>query len=113
MRGVAVGVQEADRHGLDASYCKAARGIAHLRFVQRRQHVARRTHALVDFGAEFTRYRHRRLPDAVVVQVRTRLAADFQHIAKAPRGDEADARPLAFDDEVGRHRGAVAHVRDL
>ncbi len=113
MRRVAVGVQEADRDGLDAGLGKTARGIAHLRFVQRRQHVARCVHPLVDFGAEFTRHRHGRFADAVVVQVRTRLAADLQHIAKAARGDEPDARALAFDDEVGGHRGAVAHVRDL
>lgn len=113
VRRIAVGMQEADGHRLDAGLRVPDRRLPHLVFGKRRQHLARRIHAFIDFGAELARHGHRRLAHAVVVQVRARLAADFQHVAKPPRGDQPDPRALALDDEIGGHRRAMAHVRHL
>ncbi len=90
-----------------------ARGLAHGLFVQRLAHLARGLDAFGHFDAELARHGDRRLAHAVVVQVRTGLAADFQHVAETARGDQADRRALAFDDQVRRHRRAVPHMRDL
>ncbi len=113
VRRIAVGMQEADRHRLQAGGAQGLRGAAHGRFVQWRDHLALRIQPLRHFDAVRAGHQHRRLGHAVVEQVRAGLPADLQDVAEALGGDQAHCRAFALDDEIGGHGGAVAHVRHL
>ena len=49
----------------------------------------------------------------VVVEVRTDLAADLQHVAEAFCCDQAGGDAAALNDHIGRDRGAVADEAEL
>ncbi|MCY1237242.1 hypothetical protein D3C81_1169680 [compost metagenome] len=106
-------MQEADGDRLEAGIAEGLRGAAYRGFVQRRDDLALRIEPLRNLDAVHARHQYGRLGHAVVEQVRAGLAADFEDVAKPLRGDQADLRPLALDDQVGGHGGAVADVRDL
>ena len=61
----------------------------------------------------FARRERRRLHHAVVEKVRPHLATDFDDVAKAFGGDQSGDGAAPLDDEIGRHRRAVADVADL
>ena len=109
VRGVEIGVQEADDHRLHALGPQAAHRRAHLADVERLEHVALGVEPLADLEAPPPRHQGRRLLEVHVVEPGADLAADLQHVAEAARHEHAHARGLALDDGVGRHRGGVHH----
>ena len=107
VRRVGVGVQQADGQRLRA-------GAPHLLddpvdFGRRQglQHLAVVGQAFGDPEPQAPRHQRRQLLDERVVQVRARLAPDFQNVLETPRGHQRRARALAFQQRIGRHRGAV------
>ena len=113
MRGIAIGVQEADGDRLDAVGDQALRHRAHFGGVERRQHVAVAVHALRHLQPMAAR--HQRVGEAQeqVVDVVALLGAHLEDVAEAARGDQAEPRAAALDQGVGDQRRAVHHVADV
>ena len=101
---VAVGVHEHDRHRLDA--------VAHGRFeiaphggeIGRALDGAVGTHALVHLGDALVE--QFRLDDLARKNLRARLVADLERVAKAARDQQQRSLALALEQRVGRNRGA-------
>ena len=114
MRGVAVGVQEADRRCL---YPGIAQGFGrgfHLRRVQRRHDAPVAVHPFADLQPIPARHQRLWILQKQVVNVVALLGAHLQQVTKAARRDQAERRSVALDDRVGHQRGAVqdfAHRR--
>ncbi len=106
MRGIDVAVQEMDDHGLAAHRQELLRRLGHRGLVERRQHLAVGIHALGHFQAVFA-LDQRVESAAQAVGLRARAAAELQHVAEAPGGDQADPGDLALEQRVGGGRRAV------
>ena len=106
--GVGVGVDEEDGQRLRALVAASvARGCAHLR----RDRPACGCVPSASMRSSTSRRRSRsaigtKSPHRPQVR-RPVAAAHLQHVAKAARGDDADARALALQQRVGADRGAV------
>jgi len=110
VRRVLERIEQAHGDRLDAEAGHLAHRLARLRLVQRREHAAVGAQAFVHLEAPFARHqRLGHLGEGVVGGVAD-LAPEFQHVAKAARGDEAGARALALDDRVDHQGGAVDHL---
>ena len=83
VRGVAVGVQEADGDRLDAFGAQRARGGAHRGGVERGQNVAVAVHPLGDFQAVAARHQRFGELQEQVVDVVALLGAHLQDVAEA------------------------------
>ena len=61
------------------------------------------------------RARHERLRlfQEQVIQIVAHLPPHLEAVAEAARGDEADLRALALDDDIGDERGAVHDLADI
>ena len=110
---VAVGVQEADRDGLDARVLEPRDGRAGARLVQRREHAAVGLDALRDLEPQVARHQRRRLVDEEVVHVVAAFAPDLDRVAEARRREEPRPRALALDQRVGGQRGPVDQRADI
>ena len=104
---VAVRVQQADGDRLDAELAQPPRDRAHLRVVERAQHLARRAHALVQLQPQAALDERRRLRPEEVVEMRHAHATQLQHVAEALRRHERSARAAALEHRVRRHRRPV------
>ena len=108
MRVVEVGVQEADRDRLHALRGERVGRRRHRFLIERQQHGAGRIDAFRNLMAALARDQRDRRADGVVIQMRADLAADLQHVAEAPGGDQAGRHAAALDHHVGGDGGAVA-----
>ncbi len=101
---VAVGVHQHDCDGDDAVFFGADQFGAHRLEIERTFDSAIGTHAFIDLDHALVQ--HVRLDDMLGKDLRPRLVADAQRVAKA-LGDEKQ-RPvaLAFKERIGRNRGA-------
>ena len=108
VRRVRVGVEEADRHALDAQAPEALDDGGHFAEIERRQHRAVGPDALAHLGAKPARHEGLGLGRQIdPVEMRTVHAADLEHVAEASRGDKADRADPALDDRVRDERGPV------
>ena len=107
------GVEETDGDRLDVVPLDEVDGVVDVLLAQGRHDGALRVDPLADLQAMVARHQHRGGVLEEVVEGGPRGAAQLQHVAKAPRGDEGRARALALEQGVGHHGGGVgeeAHV---
>ena len=110
VRGIAIGVQEADGHGF---HPLAAELLDHRpdRGLLRRHVIAsEQVGALLDLAAQTAWNGWRRFRDADVVVVGLALAADLENVAHAVAGNQRGPGRLADDQRIRRDRGAMAEV---
>jgi hypothetical protein len=114
VRGVHVGVQQADADRADALLAEPSRDLPRAVLVEPADHRARAVEPLVDLLHEVQRHDALGLdPEVrVAVAVGHALTADLEHGAKAGRGDEAEAGEVVFEQRVGRHGRSVRDVAD-
>ena len=108
--GVEVGVEEADRDGVDAELPQAAGEHAHLVVVQRLDDGAVGGHPLGDLEAQPALDERRRLRPEEVVHVRDPQPAQLEDVAEVLGRDERGLGPEALEDGV---RGDGRAVHDL
>ena len=111
VRGVEVGVQQADRDRIDPRFAQCPRALAHLRLVERHDDLALgRGDALLDREPVAPPRQRARLPRQLLLErevVRLLVARDVQDVAEALGRDQADLRTLVLDRDVCRDGGAV------
>ena len=105
---VAVPVHEHDGDAAQALVEPRLQGLAQMRFIERLDHVALRTHT-------FARFHHRAVQqfgqdDMALEQAWPVLVGDAQRIAKAARRDQQRRFALAFEQRVGGDRGSHLHA---
>ena len=112
--GMGVGVQQADRDGLDAVALAGRRRPA--RGPSRSSGTSTRAvavDALAHLEAMAPRHERRGLARDEVVHVGTVAAADLEHVAEPRRGHERRARARALGERVDHDRRAVHELLDL
>ena len=107
---IAPAVHEDDRHARQPRVERRPEALAQMRLVERLDHLAVRPHA-------FHRFDHPAVEqlgqhDAPIEDARPLLVADAQRIAKPPGRDQQGRLALAFEQRVGRDRGAHLHALD-
>jgi hypothetical protein len=106
VRRVAVAVQEVDGQGFAARIQQLPQSPTHCVLVQRHQDLPVGVHALRDLQAQLPRYqRHEAAGEAVGRG--PGATPQFQHVAEACRGDQANAREAALQQGVGGGGGTV------
>ena len=113
VRGVGVGVQEADRHRLDACGAEVIQDAGQGGKIQWLELVAAIVHAAGQLAAQMARHEGRRLHVIEVEEIGPVAARDLEHVAKATGGDEPGMCTLALGQRIDDHRGAVRHEGDL
>ena len=104
--GVGVCVDEDDRQRLRAALAQRLRRRGDTGFVDRRANGAVGERAFIDFHAQIAiGDRDELAPQAPGLPAVA--AAHFEHVAKAARGDHADARAAPFKERIGADGGAV------
>src|SRR6202011_2976218 len=94
--GVSVGMQEADRDGLDPFVSEMAHGVPHLLLVQWLQDLTLVAPALPPPPAELPWDERLGLLEVEVVQIRAVGPADLQHVPKSSRRDQSGTRSFAL-----------------
>ena len=112
VRGIGIGMDEADDQRLGAELEQPAHGGPHRVGVERDHHIALGVDALRHFEAQLARDQRLEAADHAVAEG-PRAAAELQHIAEARSGDQAAARALAFENGVGADSGAVHQRRQV
>ena len=107
MRGIDDRPQEADGDRLDAALLQVAHGLDHVGLAERRPLVAQRIDPAAHLAGPVARHEGLRIVDEHRVGPLARRLAQGQHVGVPGIADEADRRHLAFDQGVGRDRGAV------
>ena len=108
MRRIAIGVHEDDRDRVKTLRPRFAQRRAHRRGVRRELDRSVGEHALVDL--DHFRVEKLGLLDRAGEDLRARLIADLERVAKAARRDQERALALPFEQRVGGHRRA--HLDD-
>ena len=108
--GVAIGVHEHDRDRLDAVGACGRKLPAQRRQVGLVLDRAVGAHALVHFDDALVE--HLRFDDVACENLRPRLVADLERVAKTLGGDEQGTLALALEQRIGRDRGAHLHSAD-
>lgn len=80
--------------------------------VQRADDLSVRVDAFVRLQTQFTRNDRIEMPDQPI-GLRPGAAAEFQNVAKAPRGDQANLGDLAFQQRIRGRRGPVHDRRHV
>ena len=115
VRGMGIGVQEADGDRFDAARLRASRRLrATARLVERRAARRRRPSsrsAHVKRSGRGTSGGGRSMYDVVLLEAL--LVAHLEHVAKALGGEQRGARALALDQRVGGERRAVDEDADV
>ena len=112
MRRVGIGVQEMDDQGFAAGGQQVLNGVAYLPFVERHAHRARGLEALRHFQPEIARDDgHETAGHAI--GLRPGSPPEFDHVAKAARGDHAGAGQPPLQHRIGRRGGAVDDEIDV
>ena len=107
VRWMPVGMQEHDRHGLDAKRIEPVADRVHAGFVENLQCFAVRRHPLLRLEAQRALRERLMLLEIEVVGVRPVDPADLVDIAKAPRGDQRGLRAGALEHCVDRDGRAM------
>ncbi len=110
--GIDVGVQEADRHRLDALGRQHAASFRDAGAIERHVHLTRRQHALVHLTGEMARHQRPMTMEQQIVGLRPVAAADDVHVAGAAGDDQAGLGALAFDQRVDGDGRAVDQLVD-
>ncbi len=101
VHGVEIGMQQADGDRLHSL------GQRRHAAVPRLDLAAQRVEAPVHLEPQLARHERCGPVGERVVQRRSSLPGDLDHIGEALRRDERDARTSPFEQRVGRHGGAV------
>ena len=101
---VAVGVHQHDGDGVDAVKLGALKLGAHRVEIERALHGAVGAHPLVDLDDALVQ--HVGLDDVLGEDLRPRLVADAQRVAKAFGDEQQGAVALALEQRIGGDRGA-------
>ena len=107
MVGIAVGVQQRYSDRLDALFGERIHQVGGVVQVYRLQRPPIPVYAFVHLGAQVSwreRFRELRVE---VVHIVDLLAAHFEDVSEASRGEQRGLSALAFDDGVGSQRRAV------
>jgi len=111
---VRIGVEQAHRERVDPLGGERAQLGPDLRSVEDPDRLAVGGHALVDLAAQMARHQARRfLPGQVEDVALPAAAADFQHVAEAARGDQADPGAGTFEHRVGCDRRAMNELDNV
>ena len=110
MGGIAIGVHEYYRHGLQATGPGPRQNLGVIRCLKRRDHRAVGGQALVNLQHLLVK-RLWQL-DVEGKNIRAVLIADFQNIGIASSGDKKGSRALAFQQGIGGDRRTHAHAVD-
>src|SRR3954471_4334848 len=113
MLGIGIGVEEGEGDAFHILRAQLRHECTHGGFVERQPHGALRIDALGDRKTQGARRQRFRLVDRKVVLIVAALGTDIEHVAKTLRCDERRLRAAAFDDGVGRKRGAVNEDVDI
>ena len=111
--GVGMGVDEADRHGLNFLAAQDAGDAASFCLIERGDLCAVEVDAFFDLVAVAAADIGFRNVVVGIPQLVLRTITNLQDIAEALRGDERCRREAALDQRVGGHRGAVGENVDL
>ena len=107
---VQIAVQQRDRHRPDTVIERRLQACAQRGLVQRREHRARGIQPLAHLFDAFVKQLGP--PDFEREQIRARLVADAQQVAKAACDQQQHAFALAFEQRIGGHGGAHLHRPD-
>ena len=99
--------QEAHGNRFDTPFGELCRGGVGLFRIEWRVYLAFRGDAFADLEGQASRHIGRRIVRSKVVGIGLAAFPEQQNIGEAFRGEECCLRRLAFDDGVGRMRGAV------
>jgi hypothetical protein len=105
---VGVGVDQRDGRGLDSGGARLRERCPGARLVEGFDLLAVGADAPVDL--HHPRVQRRRLADPELEQLRPLLGADLDQVAQAAIRHEHGRSPPAFEQRVGRQRGAEAHA---
>ena len=109
---IGVGMEQADRHGLDAFGLEAFDDRRQAGEVQRLALGALVGHPARHLSAQVARDEGLWLEIVQVEEIRAVAAGDFQRIAEAFGGDQPDLDALALGQGVDHNRGPVGHEVD-
>jgi hypothetical protein len=107
MCGIAIAVDQGDDGDLDARRSQFARRPQDARFIQRIDLVAVRADAAGDLAHQFARYQRRGTARVEAHRMRNRQPLQFEQVAKADRGDHANARAPPLDQGIRRDGAAM------
>ena len=110
--GIGVRMKEMDDDSFRVQVLQTLERRANLVFVERRHHATPGVDPLAHFEPEFTVDQSFELSGHAVV-VRPSSATEFEHVAKALGGDQADPRAFSLEHRIGRDSGAVHHRGDF
>ena len=113
---IRVGVQQADRHRLDAGGPEPRQHVRQAGEVERHALPAPVVDAARHLGAQVARHEGARLHIGQVEEVRPVAAGDFEDVPEPGGGDERRPDALAFGQRIDDHRRAMgedADVRDV
>src|SRR5262249_8949308 len=113
MRGIHVGMQEADRDRLDAGIAQRGNAGRDRILIERKPDLTVHVDAFRHREAQRARHQWRRLLDRQIVLVVAALGRDIEHVTKAFRSDQGGARPPSLDDGIGRKRRTVHEYVDV
>ena len=108
--GKGIGVEEADGYGLHLFLFQFACQSAQLLLAQGNEDLAGGADALVDLEAQRALDEDFGLVEEQVVDLGRADAAQLEHVAEPPGGDQRGPRPLVLQYRVRRHRGAVGDL---
>jgi hypothetical protein len=110
---IAIGVEEQEGERLGAVAHRLRRRGQKLCLVERDQHPAAPSHALIDLEPHRPANQRLVLAEEQVVGFRPVDAADLVDVAKAPRGEQRAAGAFALQQRIDRNRGAVQEQRGI
>ena len=110
---VHVRVQEADGNRFNAFAPHPCRCTTHIVVIKRDDHLPLGVESLPDSEAQMAGHERRGFLKLQIVQLRTDLAGDFEHVSEAIRCDEGRARGLPFNDGVCGNSRTVHDAGDV
>jgi hypothetical protein len=113
VRGIGIGVQEADGDGGDPEFLKPPRSRPHRGFVERCLDAAVEAHALGHLEAQAARHQRRGILHAQVEQVVAALETHVENVAEARGRQHSGDGTAALDHRVGDERRPVHHVGEV
>ena len=111
--GIGVGVQEADRHRVDALFRQPARDRIHLGLVEGPHHRSIDAQPLLHLDALRPRHQRADRRRLDIVHGHAVAAADDQHVLVAGGDEDGEPCSIALQRRVGGDRGAVHHAPEL
>ena len=106
---VGIGMQQANRDGVDRQRLQRRHQPGNFAVFQRHDHGAVMGHAFAHLEPPLAWNQGRRHDGSEIVEPRPRMAAQRQHVAKSLGGHQRRARAAHLDEGVGADGGAVEH----